>query len=120
MSLNTWYKLFEYPFYSIILFQLVQSLIKQLCTTIIPEETTLVENNCKLLSNLIQNNMQLERQTFMCCKEWILKVLRTASPIVYSEILLTLKNILLSEQYDDVNHVSVYFSSYYMCDTIGY
>ncbi|XP_076236061.1 HEAT repeat-containing protein 6 isoform X2 [Calliopsis andreniformis] len=94
----------DYRFVSLLNDNVVDLLIQQLCVIIIPEDTALIRNICKLLYNLIQNNVKFQRQTYICSKEWILKVLESASPVVHNEILLTLKNMLLNEQDDNINH----------------
>ncbi|CAK9829766.1 HEAT repeat-containing protein 6 [Anthophora retusa] len=94
----------DYRYLTILNHDAVQLLIKQLCTIIIPEETILVQNHCKFLTNLIQNNVKFEEETFTFCKQWIIKVFKFASPLVHNDVVLSLKSILMSEQFDDINH----------------
>ncbi|KOC64575.1 hypothetical protein WH47_12039 [Habropoda laboriosa] len=97
----------DYRYVTISNNDVIQLLIKQLCTIIIPAETTLVQNHCKLLTNLIQNNVKFEEETFTFSKRWIIKVFKFASPLVHNNVILSLKSILMNEQFDDMNHVSI-------------
>lgn len=90
------------------MFQAVQSLLKQLCIVVTTTETTLIQNFSVLLVNLIQNNVKLEEQTFTCIKHWIVQVLHSAPPVTHNNILLALKNILLNEQFNDMDQVSIF------------
>lgn len=85
---------------------MVHLLIKQLCAVVPPEETALVQNTCKLLSSLIENNVQVQEEIFTCSREWILNVLESALPIVHNDILLALKSILINQKFD-VNRVII-------------
>ncbi|CAD1470197.1 unnamed protein product [Heterotrigona itama] len=82
----------------------LQLLIKQLCFIITPAETDLIQNFCKLLVNITQNNIELQKQTFLYSREWIVKICKSALPITHNNIILALKNLLTNEQFDNINH----------------
>ncbi|XP_050474529.1 HEAT repeat-containing protein 6 isoform X1 [Bombus huntii] len=82
----------------------VQLLIEQLCVIITPAETVLIQNFCKLLVNIAQNNIELQEQTFIYCNEWIIEVFKSALPITHNNMLLTLKSLLTNKQFGNINH----------------
>ncbi|XP_043250125.1 HEAT repeat-containing protein 6 isoform X2 [Colletes gigas] len=82
----------------------LQLLIKQLCMIIVPLQTVLIQNTCKLLVSLIQNNVRLQGETLKCSQQWILEVLESAALIAHNDILCALKAILINEHFDDINN----------------
>lgn len=87
----------------------MQLLIEQLCVIITPAETVLIQNFCKLLVNIAQNNIELQEQTFIYCNEWIIEVFKSALPITHNNMLLTLKSLLTNKQFGNINHVGTNF-----------
>ncbi|XP_003705551.3 HEAT repeat-containing protein 6 [Megachile rotundata] len=81
----------------------VQLLIKQLCAVATPTETVLVQNLCKFLTTLIQNNIEVQEETFVHFKKWILEAIRLASSAAHNNIFLALKSILANNQFNDIN-----------------
>ncbi|XP_076755299.1 HEAT repeat-containing protein 6 isoform X1 [Xylocopa sonorina] len=94
----------DYRYVTILNNDVIQLLIKQLCIIITPVETSLVQNFCKFLTTLFQSNVRLKEETFMYTMEWTIKVLEFASPITHNNVLIVLKSILISEQFDSINH----------------
>ncbi|XP_076678857.1 HEAT repeat-containing protein 6 isoform X1 [Andrena cerasifolii] len=101
----------DYRYVTISNNDMVHLLIKQLCAVAPPEETALVQNICKLLSSLIQNNAQVQEEVFTCSREWILNVLESALPIVHSDILLALKSILINQKFDINRYLKLLFGN---------
>ena len=77
-----------------------------MCFIITPAETDLIQNFCKLLANITQNNIELQEQTFSYSREWIVEICESALPITHNNIILALKNLLTNKQFDNINHVS--------------
>ncbi|OAD62956.1 hypothetical protein WN48_06774, partial [Eufriesea mexicana] len=100
---------FDYRYLTILNNDAMQLLIKQLCTIITPMETVLIQNFCRFLANITQNNIKLQEQTFTLSKQWIIKVFKSALPITHNNILLALKSILINNQFDNIKHVSINF-----------
>ncbi|KOX71652.1 hypothetical protein WN51_03766 [Melipona quadrifasciata] len=84
----------------------IQLLIKQLCFIITPVETDLIQNFCKLLVIITQNNIELQEQIFLYSKKWIVEICKSALPITHNNIILALKSLLTNKQFDNINHVS--------------
>ncbi|XP_053979487.1 HEAT repeat-containing protein 6 [Hylaeus volcanicus] len=82
----------------------IQLLIKQLCTIATPLQTLLIQNICKLLASLIQNNVRLQRETIVYSIQWILEMFEFAVLTAHNDILYALKTVLVNEQFDDINH----------------
>ncbi|XP_031835218.2 HEAT repeat-containing protein 6 isoform X1 [Nomia melanderi] len=93
----------DYRFITNVNNDILQLLIKELCIIATPVETDLIQNICKLLVNLIQNNIKLQCQTFASVKQWILEVLESALPITHRDILNALKCILINMGFNDIN-----------------
>lgn len=82
--------------------------MNQLCVIILPTETSLVQNACKFLYNLTQNNIKLHGRTFATCKRWILEALEFSDPLAQVDVLIAIKSFLHAGYFDDINHVSIY------------
>lgn len=82
-------------------------LINQLCAIVPPTETLLVKNTCIFLANVIQNDLVFQGRTFVACTRWILDALKFSQPFAWISILLALKSILVTGNFDNINQVSI-------------
>ncbi|KAG7209059.1 hypothetical protein KM043_015216 [Ampulex compressa] len=78
-------------------------LVNQLCGIVLPAETALIQNTCKLLTNLIQNNVKICGPTLTKCKCWILEGLEFSTLAAQNDILLALKSFLMAAEFNDIN-----------------
>ncbi|XP_032683851.1 HEAT repeat-containing protein 6 [Odontomachus brunneus] len=78
-------------------------LVNQLCTNILPAETSLVQNACKFLYNLTESNIKLHGRTFVACKRWILEALEFSEPLAQINVLIAIKGFLHVGYFSDVN-----------------
>ncbi|XP_012214911.1 HEAT repeat-containing protein 6 isoform X2 [Linepithema humile] len=79
-------------------------LVNQLCGSVPPTETSLVQNICKFLYNLTQSNIKLHGQTFAICKRWILEVLEFSESLAQIDVLIVIKSFLHNVYFDDINY----------------
>nr|XP_050863455.1 HEAT repeat-containing protein 6 isoform X1 [Vespula vulgaris] len=78
-------------------------LINQLCAIVPPTETLLVKNTCLFLANVIQNDLVFQGRTFAACTRWILDALKFSQPFAWISILLALKSVLVTGNFDNIN-----------------
>ncbi|XP_050445036.1 HEAT repeat-containing protein 6 isoform X2 [Cataglyphis hispanica] len=79
-------------------------LVNQLCVTILPTETSLIQSACKFLYNLTQSNIKLHGRTFATCKRWILEALEFSESLAQVDVLIAIKSFLHAGYFDDINH----------------
>ncbi|XP_018299904.1 HEAT repeat-containing protein 6 isoform X1 [Mycetomoellerius zeteki] len=79
-------------------------LVNQLCAAVLPTETSLVQNVCKFLYNLTQNNIKLHGRTFVTCKRWILEALEFSDLLAQVDVLIVIKSFLHFGYFNNINH----------------
>ncbi|KAI4497349.1 hypothetical protein M0802_007596 [Mischocyttarus mexicanus] len=78
-------------------------LINQLCAIVPPTETLLVKDTCIFLANVILHDLVLQGRTLAACTRWILNALKFSQPFAWVSILLALRRILVSGNFDNIN-----------------